>query len=146
LRGDGGAGARLLPAGALAHPGRLPAAGRLAIVNLHVAFDRPVTDLAFAAGIGTPVQWVFDRTAAAGLRDGQLLAVSLSAAAEEARMRADALRDRYVPALRALLPRARDARVEAFLPAGARHLEIAKPGGPVLVPAKDADALQIVEP
>lgn len=34
-----------------------------------------------------------------------------------------------------------EVRRRVPLPAGARHLEIAKPGGPVLVPAEDADAL-----
>ncbi len=34
-----------------------------------------------------------------------------------------------------------EVRERTPLPAGARHLEIAQPGGPVLVPAEDADAL-----
>ena len=33
------------------------------IVNVHVHFDRRVTDVAFLAGLGTQAQWVFDRTA-----------------------------------------------------------------------------------
>ncbi len=86
------------------------------IVNLHVVYDRAVCNEPFAAGVGTPVQYLFDRTAAAGAPAGsQYLAVSLSGADEEMRMSVDALRERHLPALRALLPRARAAKVERFL-------------------------------
>ena len=86
------------------------------IVNLHVIYDRPVLSDSFAAGVGTPVQYLFDRTAAAGApRGSQYLAVSLSGAAEEMKMSVDALRERFLPALRDLLPRARQAKVERFL-------------------------------
>jgi phytoene dehydrogenase-like protein len=54
--------------------------GASPIVNVHVVYDRRVTDLELAAGVGTDVQFVFDRTASAGLGQGQYLAVSLSAA------------------------------------------------------------------
>jgi protoporphyrinogen oxidase len=85
------------------------------IVNLHVVYDRPVCEHRFAAGVGTPVQYLFDRSAAGGAPAGcQYLAVSLSGAEEEMQMSVDALRERYLPALAALLPRARDARVESF--------------------------------
>ena len=36
------------------------------IVNLHVVYDRRVLDEPFAAGVGTPVQYLFDRSDAAG--------------------------------------------------------------------------------
>ena len=86
------------------------------IVNLHVVYDRPVCEHPFAAGVGTPVQYLFDRTAAAGTPDGcQYLAVSLSGAEREMRMSVDRLRERYLPALEQLLPRARGATVERFL-------------------------------
>jgi monoamine oxidase len=95
---------------------RLGSLGYSPIVNLHVLYDRKVCDLPFAAGVGTPVQYLFDRTAAAGAPPGsQYLAVSLSGAAREMAMSVDALRERYLPALRALLPRAREAQVERFL-------------------------------
>ncbi len=62
------------------------------------------------------MQYVFDRTAAAGAPAGcQYLAVSLSAAEREMGMSVDGLRERYLPALRELLPRAREAKVERFL-------------------------------
>jgi hydroxysqualene dehydroxylase len=95
---------------------RLGALGSSPIVNLHVVYDRPVCELPFAAGVGTPVQYLFDRTVAAGAPAGsQYLAVSLSGAEREMGMSVDALRERYLPALRELLPRAREAKVERFL-------------------------------
>ena len=70
----------------------------------------------FAAGVETPVQYVFDRTRAGGAPAGhQYLAVSLSGAAREMKMSVEQLRELYVPALRALLPRTREARLELFL-------------------------------
>jgi squalene-associated FAD-dependent desaturase len=103
----------LLPAGAVARqPGAL---GSSPIVNLHVAYDRRVTELAFAAAVRSPVQFVFDRTRSSGLERGQLLAISLSAAVEDMERRPQKLRERYLPALAALFPAARDARVERFV-------------------------------
>jgi monoamine oxidase len=90
--------------------------GSSPIVNLHVVYDRPVCDVPFAAGVGTPVQYVFDRTEAAGAPAGcQYLAVSLSGAEREMGMSVDLLRERYLPALGELFPRAREAKVESFL-------------------------------
>ena len=105
--------ARLAPAGA-AVPASVAELGASPIVNLHVVYDRRVLELPFAAGVGTPVQWVFDRTVGAGLANGQYLAVSLSAADAESSTTVAELRERYVPALAELLPPARDARVEQF--------------------------------
>jgi squalene-associated FAD-dependent desaturase len=95
---------------------RLQRIGVSPIVNLHVLYDRPVCDVRFAAGVGTPVQYLFDRSAAAGAPAGcQYLAVSLSGAEREMGMSVAALRERYLPALAELLPRARAASVESFL-------------------------------
>jgi hydroxysqualene dehydroxylase len=92
------------------------ALGASPIVNLHVVFDREVCEHPFAAGVGTPVQYLFDRSAAAGAPPGcQYLAVSLSAAEKEMGMSVEELRQTYVPALRELLPRARGAKLESFL-------------------------------
>jgi uncharacterized protein with NAD-binding domain and iron-sulfur cluster len=86
------------------------------IVNIHVVYDRRVCELPFAAGVRTPVQYVFDRTEAGGVGEGmQYLAVSLSGAEREMGMSVDALRERYLPALAELFPRAREARVESLL-------------------------------
>jgi uncharacterized protein with NAD-binding domain and iron-sulfur cluster len=79
-----------------------------------VRYDRRVLDVPFAAGVHTPVQWVFDRTKNAGLTRGQYLVVSLSAADDEIAATAHDLRARYLPALAELLPAARDATVEIF--------------------------------
>ena len=104
----------LLPSRALADAGRLERLGESPIVNLHVVYDRAVTELPFAAAVGSPVQWVFDRTDSSGLASGQYLAVSLSGATEEIAMRPDALRERFLPALAELFPAAREAVVERF--------------------------------
>ncbi len=104
-------------------PDTLPAAtvqgwaglGASPIVNVHVIYDRPVTDLPFAAAIHSPVQWVFDRTRISGMvGPGQYLAISLSAADEYADVPAARLREQFVPALAELFPAARDAQVTEF--------------------------------
>ena len=56
----------VLPAGTLASHVRPSELGSSPIVNVHVHFDRRVTDHAFLAGLGTEAQWVFDRTASSG--------------------------------------------------------------------------------
>ena len=109
-------------------PGALPSGtvtgwaglGASPIVNVHVIYDRPVTNLPFAAAIDSPVQWVFDRTRISGMAaanhggPGQYLAISLSAADEYADVPAARLREQFVPALAELFPAARDARVTEF--------------------------------
>jgi len=101
----------------LGEPARaLTALGSSPIVNLHVVYDRQVCDYKFAAGVGTPVQYVFDRSRAAGAPAGcQYLAVSLSGAEREMEMSVDALREQYLPALAELFPRARNAHVQHFM-------------------------------
>jgi squalene-associated FAD-dependent desaturase len=93
---------------------KLEALGTSPIVNVHVVYDRKVMDLPFAAGVGTPVQWVFDRTAQAGLDRGQYLAVSISGADREIDERTEVLRSRFLPALASLFPPAGGAAVERF--------------------------------
>ena len=105
---------RLLPPATGVSASSLTALGSSPIVNLHVIFDRRVTDVPFAAGVRTPVQWLFDRTASSGLKRGQYLAISLSAADAELGLTAEELRRRYVEALGELLPEARGATVENF--------------------------------
>ena len=95
--------------------------GASPIVNVHVIYDRPVTDLPFAAAIDSPVQWVFDRSRISAIsasnhgRPGQqYLAISLSAADEYVDVPAARLREQFVPALAELFPAARDAQVTEF--------------------------------
>jgi squalene-associated FAD-dependent desaturase len=106
--------ARLVPAGAVPGCGRLVRLGTSPIVNLHVLYHRRVLHVPFAAGVHSPVQWVFDRSASAGAAAGQYLAVSLSAADAESAMTIEDLRRRYLAALAELLPAARGARVQSF--------------------------------
>ncbi|MYU23871.1 NAD(P)-binding protein [Streptomyces sp. SID8352] len=104
----------LLPDGALDDPGRLLEIGTAPILNIHVVYDRRVLTVPFLTTLGGPVQWLFDRTAASGLREGQYLALSQSTAQDEIDTPVAALRARYLPELERLLPRARGARVEDF--------------------------------
>ena len=104
----------LLPAGALDEPENLLRIGTAPILNVHVIYDRKVLDKPFFAALGTPVQWVFDRTDASGLRAGQYLALSQSAAHEEIDEPVAVLRERYLPELERLLPGTRGAEVKDF--------------------------------
>ncbi|MGH3234564.1 MAG: hydroxysqualene dehydroxylase, partial [Streptosporangiaceae bacterium] len=113
--------------------------GASPIVNVHVIYDRPVTDLPFAAAIDSPVQWVFDRTRISGLDHlapgQQYLAISLSAADEYADVPAARLREQFVPALAELFPAARDARVTEFFVTRERRATFRQaPGSGVLRP------------
>jgi squalene-associated FAD-dependent desaturase len=105
----------LLPDGALEDPDALLRIGTAPILNVHVVYDRPVLRQPFFAAIGSPVQWVFDRTRQSGMPDGgQYLALSQSAAGEEIDLPVAELRRRYVPELERLLPSARGAVVTDF--------------------------------
>ncbi|GAB1326358.1 hydroxysqualene dehydroxylase HpnE [Streptomyces sennicomposti] len=104
----------LLPAGALDAPERLLEIGTAPILNIHVRYDRKVLAAPFVAALGTPVQWVFDRTEAAGVEHGQYLALSQSVAQDEIDTPVADLRERYLPELRRLLPRTRGAEVVDF--------------------------------
>ncbi|WP_030422973.1 hydroxysqualene dehydroxylase HpnE [Streptomyces sp. SCSIO 75703] len=104
----------LLPDGALDRPERLLEIGTAPILNVHVIYDRAVLDAPFLTALGTPLQWVFDRTQAAGVKEGQYLAVSQSTAQDEIDTPVAALRERYLPELERLLPRARGAGVLDF--------------------------------
>jgi squalene-associated FAD-dependent desaturase len=90
--------------------------GSSPIVNLHIVYDREVCSESFAAGVGTPVQYLFDRTLAGKAPPGcQYLAVSLSGAEREMGISVEGLRERYLPAMEELLPKAKEAKVESFL-------------------------------
>jgi hydroxysqualene dehydroxylase len=103
----------LAPQGALDQEA-LAGLGTSPIVNLHVHYDRHVLDDPLAAAIDSPVQWIFDRTSAAGATEGQLVAISLSHAVDEIGAAVAELRARYLPALERLLPAARGAGVIDF--------------------------------
>jgi uncharacterized protein with NAD-binding domain and iron-sulfur cluster len=116
--------AAVLPAGAVPDPAGLAGLGTSPIVNVHVVYDRRVTTLALAAGVGSPVQYVFDRTAASGLADSppaaaapvtrggpQCLAVSLSGADDYLGRQPPELIELVTSGLAELFPAARRARV-----------------------------------
>ncbi|MCC3650785.1 hydroxysqualene dehydroxylase HpnE [Streptomyces sp. S07_1.15] len=106
---------RLLPDGALDDPGRLLDIGTAPILNVHVVYDRRVLRRPFLAALGSPVQWVFDRTEPSGLTGGaQYLALSQSAAGDIIDLPVAELRRRFLPELERLLPGARNARVADF--------------------------------
>ncbi|WP_030191102.1 hydroxysqualene dehydroxylase HpnE [Streptomyces violaceorubidus] len=104
----------LLPDGALDAPENLLRIGTAPILNIHVVYDRKVLATPFLTALGTPVQWVFDRTEASGLKEGQYLALSQSTAQHEIDEPVAALRERYLPELERLLPRTRGAEVKDF--------------------------------
>jgi uncharacterized protein with NAD-binding domain and iron-sulfur cluster len=109
-----GVAARLAPAGLGGGPPAWEQLGVSPIVNVHVHYDRRVTRLPFAAALDSPVQWVFDKTRAAGATTGQYLAVSLSAADSYVDVPAARLREQFLPALQQLFPAAADASVLDF--------------------------------
>ena len=59
--------ADILPEGSIKHQDRLSELGESPIINVHLVYDRPMTDLPLAAALGSEAQFVFDRTAAAKL-------------------------------------------------------------------------------
>ena len=101
----------VLPLGALPEHVRPSRLASSPIVNVHVRFDRRVTDLAVAAALETPAQWIFDRTASSGAGQGQYLAISISAADDYLGTRPDDLGRQMVEALACLFPAAREAKV-----------------------------------
>ena len=134
---------RLVPAGCLSQPAGWSAAlGESAIVNAHLVLDRPVmTEPCFAA-VGSPVQWVFDRTEQSGLanlpgRAGQqYLAVSLSAADSLIGTDTATLRGWIMAALGELLPGLAAATVVEFFLTRQRSATFrAGPGTGVLRPS-----------
>ncbi|MEU5739298.1 hydroxysqualene dehydroxylase HpnE [Streptomyces tendae] len=104
----------LLPDGALDTPENLLRIDTAPILNIHVIYDREVLAAPFLTALGTPVQWVFDRTEASGLKEGQYLALSQSTAQKEIDEPVAVLRERYLPELERLLPRTRGAEVKDF--------------------------------
>lgn len=100
----------LLPAGLLDSTG-IDELGSSPIVNVHLRFDRRVLATPVAAVLDSPLQWLFDRTSAAGLDEGQLVSISLSHATNEIGVPQQELVRRMTDALGDLLPAARAATV-----------------------------------
>lgn len=104
----------LLPEGALAEPEAPAKLGSAPIVNVHAVYDARVTEHSFVAIVGSPVQWVFDRTDISKVPNGQYLAVSLSAAGEWIDEPVARLREVFLPELARLFPKASPARCTEF--------------------------------
>ncbi|HEY6471959.1 MAG TPA: hydroxysqualene dehydroxylase HpnE [Acidimicrobiales bacterium] len=127
--------AQVLPAGAVAHQARLAELGASPIVDVHLVYDRAVTTWPLMAAVHSPVQWVFDRTASAGLDAGQYLAVSISASDDLLTERPEALARRVGTEVTRLLPAADGARIVDSLVTKERRATFrAVPGTAVLRP------------
>jgi squalene-associated FAD-dependent desaturase len=95
---------------------RDPGLGVSPIVNVHLWFDRPVLDGLITAVVDSPAQWVFNRTAMAGLGGpGQHLAVSISGARDEVTRKKRVLIEEITAEVRRLFPAAADAEVTRAL-------------------------------
>ena len=84
------------------------------ILNVHVVYDRTVLTEPFVAAVGSPVQFVFDRTHASGLASGQYVAVSVSAAQAWIDEPVAKLREVFLAELGRVLPATRTAIVRDF--------------------------------
>ena len=86
------------------------------IVNVHLWYDRQVTDMEFAAFLNTPLQWVFNKSKLWGQeRDGQYLDISLSGAREFTEMPAQEIIELFVREVQSLFPAARTAELKRGL-------------------------------
>ncbi len=102
---------QLLPPNSVANQEQLADLGKSPIINVHLIYDRPVCDFEFAGTVGNEAQFVFDRTASAGLTDGrQCLGVSLSAADQYLQHKPQELIEHIAHQLEQVLPGARDVR------------------------------------
>jgi uncharacterized protein with NAD-binding domain and iron-sulfur cluster len=116
--------------------------GTSPIVNVHVVYDRRVTDLPFAAAVDSPVQWFFDRTDSSGMPrmnpGHQYLAVTVSAADDLIDVPSRDVLARFQPELAALLPDAARAEiVDSFVTRERQATFDQRPGCNVLRPGPD---------
>ena len=128
--------ASLVPESAAPQRRRWSELGFSAVIDVHLVFDRTITEWPVMAALHSPVQWVFDRSVASGLRaegdtraatsadstvtrrprtlgpdanGAQYLAVSLSAADRLLGEKPERIVELISGALRRLLPDAREA-------------------------------------
>ena len=95
------------------------------VVSVHVIYGRRVTKLPFAAVVDSPVHWVVDKTASAGLHSGQYLAASVRAADAYVDAPVADIRAEMLPALERLFPAATSAVVTDFFVTKERRATIA---------------------
>ncbi len=129
----------VLPQSARGDPffGRIGELGASPIVNVHLWYERPVWDRAFAAFLNTPVQWVFNKSRLWRQDGPQYLDISLSGAREWVDVPAAEIRDHFEKEMRALLPAARGVDVLRALVVKQRDATFAaQPGVARLRPAQ----------
>src|SRR3990172_8165986 len=86
------------------------------IVNVHLWYDRQVTDLEFAAFLNTPLQWLFNKSKLWGQEgDGQYLDISLSGADEFVDLPAREIIGLFGREVQSLFPAARTAEIKRAL-------------------------------
>jgi uncharacterized protein with NAD-binding domain and iron-sulfur cluster len=100
------------------------------IVNVHLWYDRNVTDMGFAAFLNTPLQWVFNKSKLWGQEgDGQYLDISLSGAGEFAGMPTSEIVGLFSREVQSLFPAARTAELKRALVVKQREATFAaRPG------------------
>ena len=133
------AAAALLPPGV---PRPFEALGHSPILNVHVRYDRQVMDVPFLAGVDSPAQWIFDRTAPSGLPGtGRYVAVTVSAADAFVERPVAELRSLFENELTRLLPGARGAQVEEFFVTREKHATFRQASGSARLRPGPATAL-----
>ena len=89
--------------------------GTSSILNIHFVFDRQIMKQKLLAGVGTEVQYIFDRTQAAGLdkesSQTQCLAISLSGADKYLPRNAKELEEHFFKELIKIFPKASQAKL-----------------------------------
>jgi hydroxysqualene dehydroxylase len=108
------AAAPLAPAELTADAGRWQQLESSPVLSLHVIYGSQVTELPFAAAVGSPLRWVADKTGPAGLHTGQYLAASVPAAEKYLNWPVRRLGAELLPELERLFPAAADADVQDF--------------------------------
>ena len=131
--------ADVLPPAVVAGSDRWRELGSSAVVDVHLVFDRAVTNWELMASLHPDVQWVFDRTEASGLREthpgAQYLAVSLSAADRLLGERPERIVENTKRALTGLLPNAGPAElIDSFVTKERRATFRAVPGTAAIRP------------
>jgi squalene-associated FAD-dependent desaturase len=131
----------VLPRGAVPAQDRLNELGHSSVVDVHLLYDRRVSEFAIMAGHDSPVQWVFDRTESSAVNAGggsrQYLAVSLSAADQLLGRRPEDLVSWISVELGRLLPAARHAEIVDSLVTKERRATFrARPGTAALRPSQ----------
>ena len=87
------------------------------IVGIHLWYDRQVMEQDFVAFLGSPVQWVFNRSLIQGSNGdgGQYVCISVSGAWDYIDRPKEELRELFAQEMQRLFPRAQEAQIQRFL-------------------------------